>query len=311
MGMRMRRQDLVRFFGFEPVNTSHAEKILSALGGLCAMAVVLLINHDSRASDALSFLLPSIGASAVLVFALPHAPLSQPWPVFGGHVVSSLIGIACLELAPGPVLAAVLALALSIAAMYYLHCIHPPGGATAMALVVAGPVAAEYGIVPVLMTVVIDVVAILLIAILFNLPFKWRRYPAALMPVAVVDRDRSDDSLSRRDLEYALARLNVLPDISEEALQQIYELARSRAASGSAFSNGIQPGHCYSAGSESGGWRLRRVEDVVDDETGERRVSFTEFDDDVTGPPQIVPYESFAAWARYEVRPRRESAPSR
>ena len=38
-------------------------------------------------------LITSIGATAVLVFAVPHGALSQPWAVFGGHTISALVGL--------------------------------------------------------------------------------------------------------------------------------------------------------------------------------------------------------------------------
>ena len=36
-----------------------------------------------------------MGASAVLLFAVPTAPMAQPWPIVGGNLVSGLIGVAC------------------------------------------------------------------------------------------------------------------------------------------------------------------------------------------------------------------------
>jgi CBS domain-containing membrane protein len=38
-------------------------------------------------------LVAPIGASAVLVFAVPASPLAQPRAVIGGNVVSALVGI--------------------------------------------------------------------------------------------------------------------------------------------------------------------------------------------------------------------------
>ena len=52
-----------------------------------------------------------MGSSAVLLFAVPHGPLSQPWSVLGGHLVSALIGVACVKLIHQPMLAAAPAVA--------------------------------------------------------------------------------------------------------------------------------------------------------------------------------------------------------
>jgi CBS-domain-containing membrane protein len=119
-----------------------------------------------------------MGASAVLLFAVPHGQLSQPWPVFGGHLVSALIGVASAKLVAPPLLAAAVAVALAISAMYYLRCIHPPGGATALTAVAGGETVHALGFHYVLTPVLLNVLIILAVALLFNFPFSWRRYPA-------------------------------------------------------------------------------------------------------------------------------------
>src|SRR5690625_7242859 len=78
-------------------------------------------------------MLASMGATAVLLFAVPHGALSQPWAVVGGHVVSAIVGVTCQLLIPNLFWAAALSVGVAVAAMYYLRCIHPPGGATALA----------------------------------------------------------------------------------------------------------------------------------------------------------------------------------
>lgn len=80
----------------------------------------------------LPLLVAPIGASAVLVFALPASPLAQPWPVIGGDLISAAIGLAVGHVLGAPVLSASLAVGLSIASMSLLRCLHPPGGACAL-----------------------------------------------------------------------------------------------------------------------------------------------------------------------------------
>ena len=36
--------------------------------------------------------------SAVLLFAVPHGQLSQPWALIGGHLISAAIGVTCFWL---------------------------------------------------------------------------------------------------------------------------------------------------------------------------------------------------------------------
>lgn len=171
-----RKRELLSLFALE--RAEHLEKWISALGGLVSLSGILLISHASLGLEGASTLVASMGASAVLLFAVPHGPLSQPWPLLGGHTVSALIGISCAKLLQDPVLAAALAVALAIGAMHYLNCIHPPGGATALSAVVGGEAVHQLGYQYLLTPVLFNAVTILLIAVLFNYPFHWRRYPA-------------------------------------------------------------------------------------------------------------------------------------
>lgn len=156
----------------------HLEKWVSATGGLVALIAVLGTSEAQLGLNGAAALVASMGASAVLLFAVPHGPLSQPWSVLGGHVVSALVGVACAQVLAEPMLAAALAVGLAIGAMHYLRCIHPPGGATALTAVVGGDAVHQLGFQFVLTPVMLNAVTILLVALLFNAPFAWRRYPA-------------------------------------------------------------------------------------------------------------------------------------
>lgn len=157
--------------------TSHLEKWLSIIGGLISMTAVMLVSHTLVGATGAAMLMGSVGASAVLLFAVPHGALSQPWPLLGGHLVSAFIGVTCARLIPDPALAAALAVALAIGAMHYLNCIHPPGGATALSAVIGGETVHQLGYHYLLMPVLLNIVIVLMIAIAFNYPFHWRRYP--------------------------------------------------------------------------------------------------------------------------------------
>ena len=163
-----------------PKQQHHIEKWLSALGGMVSLLGILLISQLSLNMQGASVLVASMGASAVLLFAVPHGALSQPWPVLGGHLVSALIGVSCAKFIPLPMFAAALAVALAIGAMHYLNCIHPPGGATALSAVIGGDAIHQLGFQYVLTPVLLNVLIVLIVAILFNYPFHWRRYPLAL-----------------------------------------------------------------------------------------------------------------------------------
>ncbi|MFM5948895.1 MAG: HPP family protein [Novosphingobium sp.] len=111
----------------------------AALGAGLAIA---LTSYGASAvmpdSSALPWLVASMGASAVLVFVLPASPLSQPWPVAGGHLVAAAMGLVMRQTVPDLWLAAGLAVGLSIIAMSLARCLHPPAGGTALITVLSG-----------------------------------------------------------------------------------------------------------------------------------------------------------------------------
>lgn len=99
--------------GIELSPVSHRERLVSALGGFVGIFAVYWISHITLGSTTSPILMLSTGSTAALLFAVPHSALSQPWPLFGGHLVSGLIGIACLLYVPDSMLAASLATGLA------------------------------------------------------------------------------------------------------------------------------------------------------------------------------------------------------
>lgn len=215
-------------------SVSEREHWISAAGGLLGILAVLWVSHLWLGSHGGVLAVASMGASAVLLFAAPHGALSQPWPVLGGHLVSAAIGVFCARmLAADPVLAASLAVALSIAVMYGLRCLHPPGGATALYAVMGGDAVHALGYSYILSPVLLNVLVILTVAVVFNYPFRWRRYPQSWHRAAVDTAKRADPlhgaeekaMIPHSDLVYALSQIDTFVDISEEDLQRIYALA--------------------------------------------------------------------------------------
>ena len=84
-------------------------------------------------------LLAPLGASALLVFALPASPMSQPWPAVVGNTLSVVIGLTAVRLLPEAEVAIMLALPASIILMYVTRSLHPPGTAMALLMVLTGP----------------------------------------------------------------------------------------------------------------------------------------------------------------------------
>src|SRR5690606_37771110 len=179
MRVRWLRRGL-RFLGWRPDSTSHREKLVSALGTTLALILLYGVTHLVMAEAAL-WVTGSMGASAVLVFAMPHGTLSQPWSVIGGHVLSAAFGVACVQYLPPGFWLAALAVGGSVVIMMYARCLHPPGSATAMIVVLGGPQITEAGFAFVVYPILLDVLVIALFAVAFNALFEGRRYPLPLV----------------------------------------------------------------------------------------------------------------------------------
>ncbi len=230
---------LRRFFnmiGFIRHTANYPEKLILAVGGFLGIFGILLCSQWLLGPEVAVMIIPSMGASAVLLFAAPHAPFSQPWNVIGGHGLSAIIGVACWQWIPDFTVAASASVGLAIGAMYFARCIHPPGGATALAAVIGSEKLHDLGYAYVYEPILLNAVIILLIAIVFNALFHWRRYPAYLH--AREDTVEAEipgyAPIKHEDFVYALSHIDTFVDITEEDLLAIYELATRRHVESSA-----------------------------------------------------------------------------
>ncbi len=188
--MKLERDEswLRALLGLGDNTTSHLEKLISGQGAMLSLVLVYFISHWYLESYSGALMVASMGATAVLLFAVPYGALSQPWAVLVGHMVSGAIGVTCQLLLPESPLTPALAVGLAVAAMHYLRCIHPPGGATALTAVVGGDAIHALGytylLTPVLLNlltpVLLNLLCMLSVAFLFNGLFHWRRYPTVL-----------------------------------------------------------------------------------------------------------------------------------
>ena len=297
-------QSVLALFGIESNVTSHGEKAIATLGSLLGILTVVLVSR-SLAGGSASLLVTSMGASAVLLFVVPHGALSQPWPVIGGHMVSALIGVACAQWFAGELWTPALAVALSIASMQYLRCVHPPGGATALMAVTGGEQIHALGYGFLLDPVLVNVVSILLLAIVFNNLFPWRRYPAVLMKrehtkAHLADQAATATELTQEDFEAAMHKLNTFVDVSSEELVELVELAYRHAEEQRPHPATIEPGHCYSNGRLGRHWSVRQVIDIGSGRH-KTRIIYKTMAGAGAWDTGICGYEEFRQWARFEV----------
>ena len=164
-----------------------------------------------------------IGASAVLVFAVPASPLAQPWSVVGGNTLSALVGIACARWIGDPAIAAAVAVSLAIGTMFATRCLHPPGGAMALFAVLAHASTFDFALFPALTNSLLLVIA----GIVYN-SATGRRYPHVQLPERVKG-ERTATRFSSADLDAVLARYNQVLDVSRDDLENILQLTEMQA----------------------------------------------------------------------------------
>jgi CBS-domain-containing membrane protein len=300
-------QRVRRFFGIEPESVSSAEKLVSTLGGFLGIFLIAAISYQVTGAQGAALIVPSMGASAVLVFAVPHGRLSQPWALLGGHFFSALVGVTCYQFVPEPFLAAGLAVGLAIGLMHVLGCIHPPGGATALAAVIGGPAIHQLGYQYVLTPIMLNTLIIFATALVFNSFFPWRRYPVSLMhftDAPARSQLQPELHIDKKHIEQALADMDLIVDLTTEDLQRLFALALEHAEKQRLTPAQITLGHYYTNGRHGVEWSVRQI---IDEERrgdpDKDMVIYRVVEGPDQGRADSCTRREFAHWAAREVFP--------
>ncbi|MFN3558249.1 MAG: HPP family protein [Brevundimonas sp.] len=201
------------------------DRALACLGALLGIGLTGLVSRAILGSETVLPLLmaASMGASAVLLFVVPASPLVQPWPLVGGHVVSALTGIAVARLIPDPMIASAVAVAVAIALMSLLRCLHPPGGSTALIGVLGGSAVHGAGLMFALVPIGLNAVLLGLAGFVFH-RFSGHAWPhRAVTPAGPA-------SITDADIEAALTTVGEPLDISRADLKAVVKLTLENAA---------------------------------------------------------------------------------
>ncbi len=304
-------QPIRQWLGIERNSTSHAEKIVSALGAGLGIAVVFFCSQYFIALELINagdqiLILASMGATAVLLFAVPHGALSQPWQVLAGHIISAAIGVSCQRMLPGMILSGALAVGLSVGVMYYLRCIHPPGGATALAFVIGSPALHTLGYQYIIFPILVNVLAILATAVIFNGFFYWRRYPAHFNTkkrLTTTPTPATNIRLTTEDFSAAMHDLDSFIDITEEGITELLERAQHHAALNAPHPSKIVAGRYYSNGKIGNEWSIRQVVDDANTQQPSSKdlVIYKVLAGHEAYETGICQREEFRQWAQFEV----------
>jgi len=119
-------------------------------------------------------LIAPFGASAILVFALPAAPLAQPRAVVFGNLMGAAIGLAVHAALGSAPLAIGLAVGLTLLAMLTTRTLHAPAGGMPVLIAASAPDPLVF-----LPTVVAATSALVLAGALYHRFVSRERYPLA------------------------------------------------------------------------------------------------------------------------------------
>ncbi len=202
---------------------SRREMLISALAVGLAITFNAWLSQAVLPGDYQIYLAASMGASTILVIAVHHSPLSQPWAVIGGHLVGALCGLLAGSFVANPIVACMLAMLLTVLLQMQLRCLHAPGGGTTLLPILGGAALQAEGL-GFVGVVLLNALVLVGAAVLLNNMLPGRRYPMAfapppLTPVKPVFREE--------DLLAALRSMEGYIDVSPADLERIYEHARN------------------------------------------------------------------------------------
>ncbi len=205
------------------------DRLLCGLGALLGLAISSLISW-SVLGDFNAWYIAPMGASSVLLFAVPASPLAQPWNMVVGNTIAGLIGVTCAMLISNQTEAFSLAVALAIFLMMSTDSLHPPSGAVAITAVLGGESVHQLGYHFIFYPVLLNSVLLLIIAIIFN-RMLGKPYPQ----VAQINTRSKDPTptqkvtIQPKDIQAVLDQQTQLLDISEYDLQKLILEAQEKA----------------------------------------------------------------------------------
>lgn len=205
------------------------DRVLCGLGALIGLAISSLISWHVLGGFNAWYIAP-MGASSVLLFAVPASPLAQPWNVVIGNTIAGVIGVSCALFIAEPTFAFSLAVALTIFLMMSTDSLHPPSGAVAITAVMGGESIHQLGYAFVFYPVLLNSILLLIVAVIYN------RMLGKQFPQVAQINTRSKDptptqkvTIQPQDIKDALADQTELLDISEYDLQKIILKAQENA----------------------------------------------------------------------------------
>lgn len=216
---------MIRLFRPLLANAGFGRRLVACIGAAIGIALTMVVcSQVPWIEGDLPIIVAPLGASAVLVFAVPASPLAQPWPVVGGNILSTLVGVAAFQAIPNVTVAAGVAVGCAILAMSLCRCLHPPGGAAALTAVIGSAGIHDAGYAFAFAPVGINSIALVSIGIFYHrmTALSYPHEPAS--PVAVAAAVEPG-GVRVEDIDAALAETPDAFDIAREDLALLLERA--------------------------------------------------------------------------------------
>ena len=211
------------------------ERLIGCLGALVGITLTgLICGWFFGQGPHIPLIVAPMGASAVLLFAVPASPLAQPWSIIGGNTISAFMGVLAAHFITNPVVAIGVGVSLAIAAMSLTRSLHPPGGAAALTALIGGPAVTSAGFLFPLFPVCLNSVILVALGIAFHKVAR-RNYPHVTARAPVNTHGTADLPPSIRvgfrpeDVDAALLELHETLDIDRDDLNQLLRQVEAHA----------------------------------------------------------------------------------
>lgn len=158
----------------------------------------------------------------MLLFGVPASPLAQPWALMGGNLIGAVAGVSCAYLIATPLLAAAVAVAVTVMLTFSLRCVHPPSGAVAITAVLGGSTIHALGYGFVLFPVGINSLALLVSALVYH-RLTGHRYPHRASIKGPALNQEATEMFTRADLDAVLRRRTEILDVDVDDLEWMLE----------------------------------------------------------------------------------------
>ena len=164
---------------FPSPKANNTDALIGMVGAALAMAITWMVS-DALLDSVSPILVVSMGASTVILFTMPTAPAAQPVPLILAHCAAAFFGVLSAQLFDNTAIAVGIAVGIHAGLMVRFGYLHPPSGGTALTAIIGGESVTELGYSFIWRPVLLNTVLLMVLAIVINAPFAWRRYPAKL-----------------------------------------------------------------------------------------------------------------------------------